>query len=157
MRWMLRGVSLSVSRVEFFRLVRPFFPCETKSAGSMSVRLARYVSRAFFAVGDMKTMRSFDPLPRTLNSSLSRLTWFLSRPISSETRRPEEKSSSRIARSRRVFRAEPSVADRSRSISSYSKKSTCRSGMRPISIFSAANALTSCFARYLRNVRRTTA
>ncbi len=72
----------------------------------------------------MKTIRSVFPLPRTENSSLLRLRCCLSSAVSSETRSPAQKRSSRIARSRSERNVEPAVAKMSRSTSSGSRKST---------------------------------
>ncbi len=66
----------------------------------------------------MKIGRSFEPLPRTINSLRSRLMLSRLSAQSSETRRPPEKRSSMMARSRRPDSVSSGIASKRRSISS---------------------------------------
>lgn len=102
-------------------------------------------------------MRSFWPLPRILNSSLSRLMSSILSLASSLTRRPVEKNNSKIALSRSPARSVPldlSGASRIRRRSWPSRNSTWRSCCLASSIFSAARLWMSFLARYLRKPRK---
>lgn len=66
----------------------------------------------------MKMGRSFWPLPRTMNSRRSRLMLSRLSLTSSETRRPPEKRSSMMARSRRPVSVSRSMVSRRFSTSS---------------------------------------
>ena len=73
----------------------------------------------------MKIGRSFLPLPRTINSRRARLMESRFNPQSSETRRPPEKSSSMIARSRNPVSVSMGISESKRSTSSKGRKVTC--------------------------------
>lgn len=120
----------------------------------MSVRLSKYLVKAFLAFSEMNTMRILSPLPLMLNSWRSRLIWLRLREEISDTRRPAENNSSKIARSRKDLISEPLALSKRRDISSGCKNSTSLEGFLPTSIFSADNECTSRLAKYLRKLRK---
>ena len=132
-----------------------FVPMRSRinKAGSISIRLFKYSIIASLAVSEIKTIRILPPLPRTLNSCLSKFMSSLSIATSSDTRKPVENNNSNNARSRFAALFGPLAASSSRDTSSGSRNSTCRSGIFPTSIFSEASVGISLFAKYLRKLR----
>ena len=109
---------------------------------------------AFAAASEMKMGRSFLPLPRTMNSRRSRLIESRLSPTSSETRRPPEKSSSIMARSRRPDSVSSGIAFKRSSTSSKWRKVTCFLTARGRSTREGSRVLMFLRVRYLRKPRR---
>jgi len=146
--WIDRGVRLASSLFSFA------LSCEMNRNGDISGLLFRYFFRASLALSETNTILLFPPFPVTENSLLFRFIVSISSFDISETLRPVENRSSRIAESLRETRFSPFFgASRSLTSSSASKNSTCLSGILASSIFSAASVFMSRFARYFRNER----
>lgn len=124
-----------------------------KSASSLSLRRARYSLSDPEASSERNTGRSFCPLPRMVNSPRAVLTSSRLRLTSSETRRPPEKRSSTIARSRLPARSLPDTASTSLATSSASKNATCGRAAFASSMRSGGSDSTSWRARYFRKER----
>ena len=83
---------------------------EINRYGLVSRRMSRYFLTHFLASSEVKTTRVLPPLPRTVNSSLLKLTFSTFKFTSSETRSPVEKSNSKIALSRYLISVSPGRA-----------------------------------------------